>query len=296
MNNKNYISIKVAYVIAGVLFSVTSVLLADMTPSDVYGNYVGVGKCKLENFNPCTDTGPMDTLYLQRIDKVETEMEKRIREGYELEKNDTRVSIRILRDYGQSCTFEEEMYWKKDHFAYFPKAPYGEKICKMELWLKDDVIVLKDPGNACSETLCSINKPVIFEGQQYRKGGDPLLDIYRKPASPPDGVFGKYFSTGECAKDEREVAFCRGRSKFSDFIQIIRGNNGDVSVQVDTVRAHLTGKAAWTGNYFVYYNEVPDEPGKPKIMQFWFKGDTVVARDVWGNNGTALFQGVIFKK
>ena len=286
------------------MLSVAMPLFAETPPNDIYGNYVGIGKCESNSANPCTDTGSMDTLYLQRIDKTETEMEKRIREGYDIEKHDVRVSIRILHDHGHKCTFKQDMYWAGDHLEFFPKAPYYEKICKLELWFKDDEIVLKDPDNACG---CSGDRETVLDGRRFKKGSDPLQELYVKDSvPPPETIFGKYVGTGKCANDERKTELCDpeyNAAKNTDFIEIAPADKRGARIRFGRVREQggnyyclKDANAVWVDNHLSYYRDIPDTPGTPHILQFWFKKDTVVVNNVWSKHCGTYVHSSLFKK
>ena len=269
---------------------------ASSAPDSLYGNYTGTGQCTPDSPKPCIDTGPMDTIYLQRLDKKETPMERRAREGFGLKKNDTRVSIRILQDHGHSCTFEQDMYWEGDHLKFFPKAPYPEKICKMQLWLKGDTLTIKDPGNACAVP-CSFDKSTTFAGRHYQKGPDPLIAAYKKSATPPPTtIFGTYHGTGECATDERKTLDCMGENKTTDYVTITPSKKADAHVVIDSADTRLDADAMWLGDHLTYLKEQADNPAKPHLVQFWFKDGTVSTRDVWGNSGGSSIYGGYFKK
>jgi len=273
---------------------------ASSAPDSLYGNYTGTGQCTPDSPKPCTDTGPMDTIYLQRLDKKETPMEKQAREGFGLKKNDTHVSIRILQGHGHSCTFEQDMYWEKNHLKFFPKAPYPEKICKMQLWLKGDILTIKDPGNACSVDHCSNTEPVKFTGQHYTKGTDPLVAAYKKSATPPPAnIFGTYHGTGECATDERKTEYCMpgyNAAQTTDHLHITPSKTADAHVVIDGSNCLLDADAMWLGDHLVYLKKKVDNPAKSQLVQFWFKDNTVVTSDVWRNSCGRPIQGGYFKK
>jgi len=270
---------------------------ASSAPDSLYGNYTGTGKCTPDSPKLCTDTGPMDTIYLQRLDKKETPMERRAREGFGLKKNDTRVSIRILQDHGHSCTFEQDMYWVGNHLTFFPKAPYPEKICKMQIWLNGDTLTIKDPGNACSVDNCANDIPTILTGQHYKKGPDPLIAAYKKSATPPPAtIFGTYYGTGKCATDERKSIDCVVKTKSTDTLIISPSKMADAHVAINSAHTRLAGDAMWLGNHLTYHKAQADQHKKPHLVQFWFKDGTVVTHDVWGNSGGASIYSGYFKK
>ncbi len=282
----------------------TALTFAATPPDTLYGNYVGMGKCTAESPKPCTDTGAMDTIYLQRLNKVETDVERQAREGFGLEKNDTKVSIRILHDHGHSCTFEDEMYWAGDHLDYFQKGPYASKICKIQLWFKNDNFFIKDPGDACSELFCSgAGYQSKFEGRHYQKGSDPLFAAYKKSDTPPPtAIFGKYYGTGKCAEDERKSEYCN-ESKPTDYIVIKLGKTTGANVSLGRTKTDeddyfclRDADAVWQGDHLVYIKKMPETPGMPHFMQFWFKGDTVVVKNVFGKHCGTYIHGSYFKK
>lgn len=293
------------YGLAVVLLSlVSSTTFAESAPDSIYGNYVGMGKCLPNTPKPCTDTGEMDTIYIQPLDKNETEEERQIREGYGLEKHDIRVSIRILGKHGHNCTFKQDMFWVKDRLKFFPKAPYAEKICKLEIMHHNDTLALKDLNDACG---CDLDMHVNLNGRQYKKGLDPLVEAYNNPSTPPPAeIFGKYIGTGECAKDERKSGLCDpeyNAAKNSDYIEIIPSKTADARVVFGSTRGKNDDfyclrdvSAIWLGDHLFFYKATTNNPGTPHILQFWFKEDTVVASNIWSEHCGTYVHSSLFKK
>ena len=277
-------------------------MFTEPTPASVFGNYAGAGKCPPDSPKPCIDTGTMDNVFIQRLDEPETDDDRQVRALHRTEKTDARVAIRILRDHGHSCTLEGEMFWSGDHLEFQDKPPYGTKICKLQLLFKDGGMVIKDPGNVCGWKFCSHVKPMALEGRRFKKGPDPLLAAYRKSATPPPAaIFGKYNGTGQCATDERKTDYCASRysssrTKSTDYIVIKPSDTADARVVLQGTNCRLDADAMWLGNHLAFVKEIPDSPGRPHLLQFWFKGDTVVSRDVWGDYCGASIQGAYFKK
>lgn len=278
------------------------------TPASVLGNYTGAGKCAPSSPKPCTDTGVMDNVFIQPFVKPETEDDVLVRGILGQEKTDTRVAIRILRDHGHSCTFEGAMFWSGDHLEFQDKPPAARTVyskCQMQLWFKDGAMTIKDPGNECSEKFCAYGKPPTLAGRRLKKGPDALLAAPRKSATaPPAAIFGTYNGAGQCATDERKIFYCR-ENKNTDYIVIKPSDTADARVVVGSLKR--AGEDAdyfclrdadvmWLGNHLVFVKERPDNPGSPYILQFWFKGDTVVARDVGSDHCGGSFEGTIFKK
>lgn len=280
-------------------------MFTEPTPASVFGNYAGAGKCAPGSPKPCTDTGAMDNVFIQSFVKPETDEEKQIREFVGREKTDARVAIRILRDHGHSCTLEGGMYWSEDHLEFQDRPPYGTKICKLQLWPKDGALEIKDPGNACGKKFCFYGKPATLAGRHFKKGPDPLLAAPRKSATPPPtAIFGTYNGTGQCATDERKTGICREDNN-TDYIVIKPSDTGDARVAVGSLKRAGENAdyfclrdvdAMWLGNHLAFVKEMPDSPGRPHLMQFWFKDDTVVVRNVWNDHCGTYIQGATFKK
>lgn len=289
-------------------FQTATPLHTEPTPAGVFGNYAGAGKCTPGSPKSCTDTGVMDNVFIQPFVKPETDEQKQLREFVGQEKTDARVAIRILRDHGHSCTFEGKMFWSKDHLEFQDKPPAARTVyskCQMQLLFKDGAMTIKDPGNECAEKYCAYGKPPTLAGRRFQKGPDQLLAAYKKSVTPPPAsIFGTYNGTGQCATDERKIFYCR-ENKNTDYIVIEPSGTGDARVVVGSLKRAgedddyfcvRDADVMWLGNHLVFVKERPDKPGSPYILQFWFKGDTVVARDVGSDHCGGYFQGTIFKK
>ena len=279
-------------------------MLTEPAPASVFGNYTGAGKCAPGSLKPCIDTGTMDNVFIQPFVKPETDEEKQIREFVGREKTDARLSIRILRDHGHSCAFEGAMFWSKDHLEFQDRPPTARTVyskCQMQLWLKDGALQIKDPGNECAEKFCSGDKPRLT-GRRFKKGPDQLLAAPKKSVTPPPAaIFGTYRGTGKCATDERKPSYCR-ENKDTDYIVIEPSDTLDARVTIASAKRSedyfclRDVGAMWLGNHLAFVKEMPDSAGRPHLLQFWFKGDTVVVSSLWDNHCGTYFQGAIFKK
>lgn len=283
-------------------------LLSEPTPASVFGNYTGAGKCAPSKSKSCTDTGLMDNIFIHPLKETETAEERQMRDIAGIKKTDTQVAIRILRDYGHSCTFEGKMFWSKDHLEFQDRPPAAREAytrCNLQLWPKNDALEIKDPGNACTEKFCSYGKPPKLTSRHYKKGPDVLLSIPKKSATPPPAsIFGTYNGTGQCATDERMTGICRGDNN-SDYVVIQPSDTSDARIVVGSLKRPGEDDdyfclrdvdGVWLGNQLAFVKDVPDSPGRPHLVQFWFKNDTVVVRNIWNNHCGSYIQGAIFKK
>lgn len=272
-------------------------LYAGHPPAHIFGNYVGAGQCPADSAKTCTDTGVTDNIFIQQAKaKVETEEDILIRELDGTKIVDAHVAIRILRDYGHSCALEGDMYWSDDHLEFQDKPPYGIKICKLQLWVKDSVMTIKDPGNVCGWKFCPLDKPTKLANRHFKKSPDSLLTSYKQSTTPPPAtIFGTYHGTGECATDERKTSLCN-KNKLSDYIIIKPGDAADAHIVIESSYCRLDADAMWLDNHLSFIKSIPDNLRKLQLLQFWFDGNTVVLRDVWGNNCGVSIQGSYFKK
>jgi len=282
-------------------------LVTEPTPANIFGNYAGAGKCPPGSPKTCTDTDIMDNVFIEPFVKPETDIGKQIRESMGIKKTDARLSIRILRNYSHNCTLKGRMFWSGDHLE-FQDEPPGRGVyskCQMQLWFKDGVLKITDPGNECAEKFCSIDEPMRLAGRRFQKGPDQLLADYKKSATPPPAsIFGRYNGTGKCATDERKKSVCRGDNN-ADYIAIEPSDTADARVVVGSLKRAgeaedyfcvRDGDAMWRGNHLAFVKEMPDSPGRPHLLQFWFKGDTVVLSNAWNEHCGKSIQGAIFKK
>ena len=273
---------------------------ADPAPDALFGNYTGTGPCP-QHTKACTDTGAMDNLYIQPVEKKkEAEEEKQLRESFQLPQDpqpDIHIALRILRNNGHNCTMEGGAFWSGDHLNFQDRPPYGTKICKLQLRFNHDNIEIKDPGNICGWKFCSIDKPMTLAGRHFKKGPDQLLAAYKKSATPPPAsIFGKYNGTGKCAMDERRTADCTARNKSTDYVIIKPSEAADARAVIEGTHCQMDADAMWIGNHLAFIKESPDSPGSPQLLEFWFKDNTIVIRDVWNNHCGAAIQGAYFKK
>ena len=280
---------------------------ADPAPDALFGNYTGTGPCP-QHTKACTDTGAMDNLYIQPMEnKKEAEEEKQLRESFQLPQDpqpDIHIALRILRDNGHNCTMEGGAFRSGDRLNFQDRPPYGAKICKLQLRFNHDNIEIEDPGNICGWKFCSIDKPMTLAGRHFKKGPDQLLAAYKKSATPPPAsIFGKYNGTGKCAMDERRTIICNEKKR-TDYVVITASETADAHVVIgssdnagDTGDFHLLdADAIWLGNHLTFIKERPEKPGSPYLLEFWFKNETVVVRDVGSHYSGALIQGAYFKK
>ena len=280
---------------------------ADPAPNNLFDNYTGTGPCA-PHTNACTDSGTMDNLYIEPMkQKNETDREKQLRESFQLPEEtqpDIHIALRILRNHGQNCTMEGGAFWSGNHLNFQDRPPYGAKICKLQLTFNNDQLAIKDPGNICGWKFCSIDKPMKLAGMRFKKGPDQLLAADKKSTTPPPAsIFGKYNGTGKCATDERKTVICNEK-KHTDYVVITASKTADAHVVIgssdnagDTGDFHLLdADAMWLGNHLAFIKELPDQPGSPQLLEFWFKDNTVVIRDVGSHYSGALIQGAYFKK
>lgn len=285
-------------------------LPADDPPENIFGNYVGAGKCPPGAPKPCTDTGTLDNLFIQRFDKAESDMEKQAREFHGIPKADSRIAVRILRDHGHSCAFEGEAVWVGDHLAFKDEPPPARTVysrCDLQLWFKDGVVAMRDPRNECT---CSggegrQGERRQLEGRRFIQGPDRLLATPKKSDTPPPAnIFGKFIGTGQCAKDERKSEVCK-ENKSTDYIVIEPSDKADARVTVASTKR--TGEnedyfclreadAAWFGNHLAFVMEMPDKPGRPHLVEFWFKNGTVVVHPLRNDHCGRSFRGTLFRK
>ena len=293
-------------------FMIAACALAEPPPASVYGNYTGTGKCPPGSQKSCTDTGTLDNVYIQPNEKQkETAEEKQQRESFQLPEEpqpDVRIAIRILRNHGHYCTMEGGTFWVGDHLR-FQEGPAAHGTipanCRLQLWFKHDGVTLIDPDNACSEGYCSIDKPIKLAGMRFKQGPDALLATHKKSATPPPAaIFGKYNGTGTCATDERKTIVCN-ENKRTDFISVQPSETADARVELGRSKSAGDSEdyfclrdadAVWLGDHLTFIKEMPDSPGRPHLVEFWFKNDTVVVRNVWNNHCGTYIQGVYFKK
>lgn len=264
------------------------------TPPSVFGNYAGAGKCVPTSPKPCTDTGVLDNVFIQPLAKPETDEERQIRELAGNKKADAQVAIRILRDYGHSCTLEGKMFWSKDHLEFKDRPPAARSAyirCDLQLWPKDGDLVIKDPLNACAKKFCFSGKPAILADRRFQKGKDQLLAAYKKSATPPPtSLFGTYNGTGKCPTDERKTSFCI-ENKLTDLIVIKPSETADARVVFEDPSCRMDDDAMWLGNHLAIMEQRPDNPGSPYLLQFWFKDDTVAVTGVeWSHCATGYFK------
>ena len=142
-------------------------------------------------------------------------------------------------------------------------------------------------------------------GRHFKKGPDQLLAAYQKSTTPPPAaIFGKYDGTGKCATDERKTENCH-ENKSTDYVIITPSETGDARVVLgsrkrageDTDYFCLRdADAVWLDNHLTFIKELPDKPGSSELLEFWFKDNTVVVRDVWNNHCGTYIQGAYFKK
>ena len=308
---KNYFIFKTPVVLMGAAIAcvLSSSAFADPAPDTLFGNYAGTGKCPPGSPKSCTDTGAMDNVFLQHLEKKETDEQVQVRNLLDIKKTDTHVAIRILRNNGHNCTMEGEMLWSGDHLS-FQEGPVPRGTipanCRLQLGFKHDGMTIKDPDNACSEGYCSIDKPTRLAGRRFKKGPDQLLAANKKSATPPPAaIFGKYDWAGKCASDERKTVYCTARNKSTDYVIIKPSETADARVVIGRTKSadddgssfcRMDADAMWLGNHLTFIKELPDSPGSPQLLEFWFKDNTLVVRDVWNNHCGALIQGGYFKK
>lgn len=269
-------------------------LPAEPTPASVFGNYTGAGKCASSSSKSCTDTGLMDNIFIQPPIKTETDEERQMRDIAGIKKTDTEVAIRILRDYGHSCTFEGKMFWSKDHLEFLDKPPAAREAytrCNLQLWPKNDTLEIKDPDNACGKKFCFSGEPATLTGRRFQKGNDQLLAAYKKSVTPlPASLFGTYHGTAKCPADERKTPYCN-KNKLSDFIVIKASDTADARVVFEDSSCQMDRDAMWLGNHLATIQERPDNPGSPYILEFWFKDDTVSVIGIeWSHCATGYFK------
>ena len=287
---------------------------ADPAPNNLYGNYTGTGQCP-PHAKACTDTGTMDNVYIEPMkQKKETDREKQLRESFGLPEDpqpDIHIALRILRNHGQNCTMEGGAFWSGDRLNFQEgPAPHGTlpANCRLQLWLKSDGMTIKDPGNACSEGFCSIDKPIKLAGMRFKKGPDQLLAAHKKSTTPPPAaIFGKYQGTGKCATDERKTSICNA-NKRTDYIVISPSDTADARVVIGRTKSAgddddyfclRDEDAIWLGNHLIFIKDIPDSPGRPHLLEFWFKDNSVVVAsvgNVWNNHCGTYIQGAYFQK
>ena len=197
-------------------------------------------------------------------------------------------------------------FWSGDHLNFQDRPPYGAKICKLQLRFNNDGLEIKDPGNICGWKFCSIDKSMKLAGRHFKKGPDQLRAAYQKSTTPPPAaIFGKYDWAGKCASDERQTADCTARNKSTDYIIIKPSETADARVELGRSKSAGDSEdyfclrdadAVWLGNHLTFIKDMPDSPGRPHLLEFWFKGDTVVVRNVWNNHCGTYIQGAYFKK
>lgn len=296
-------------VLVAVALLISPPLYAERPSARIFGNYAGAGQCPPGSEKTCTDTGVMDNIFIQRVkEKVETEEDILIRELGGKKKVDARIAIRILRDYGRSCTLEGDMFWSGDYLEFQDEpTPHGAvpSNCRLQLWFKRGNVVIEDPGNECAEGFCFYGESITLVGRRFKKGPDPLLAAYKKSTTPPPAaIFGTYNGTGECATDERKTGICR-ENKISDYIVIKFSKTADARVVLGRWKDTADNSdyfclrdvdAMWLGNHLTFIKETPNSPGRPHLLEFWFKGDTVVVRNIWDNHCGTYIQGAYFKK
>ena len=277
------------------------------TPAALFGNYAGAGKCPPNSPKPCIDTGAMDNVFVEHHEAAETHEDALLRYALGIKKTDARVAIRILRDHGQSCAFQGEMYWAGDHLEFQDKPPYGLKICKLQIRFKNGVMEPKDPGKVCSWKFCSFDMSTKLEGRRFKQGPDSLLTASKKSAAPPPAaIFGRYTGTGQCATDERKIDGTCDGNKSTDYIIIEPSDTADARVTLGSPKRGGTtnyfclreADTVWLGNHLAFVKEMPETPGRPHLVEFWFKNDTVVVSNVYGRSthcGTDVI-GELFKK
>ena len=288
--------------------------IASQTPPDhIFGNYAGAGKCATGAPPSCRATGTMDNLYIGRVQKkTETEDQKRLRESFQMPEPisaDARIAVRILREHGHSCTFESDMLWAGDHLkAKFVPVPARTvpNNCQLELWFNGSTVTMKDPGNRCSQYYCSVDRVTRLAGRRFVQGADRLLAAYQKSSTPPPAtIFGEYRGTGKCATDERKTALCN-ENEASDYIVVRSSGSGSVA-QVTLARARGADqkehyfclkdvRAIWLGDHLAVITERQNYPGVPHLVQFWFKNDTAVVRNIGDVECGTYVQGSYFKK
>ena len=125
---KHYVIVKTPVVLMGVAIAcvLSSSTFADPPPATLFGNYAGAGKCPA-HAKACTDTGAMDNVYIQPMEKKkEPDEEKQLRESFQLPENaqtDVRIALRILRNNGHNCTMEGGAFWSDDHLNFQDRPP-----------------------------------------------------------------------------------------------------------------------------------------------------------------------------
>ena len=280
---------------------------ADPAPNNLFGNYTGTGPCA-PHAKACTDTGTMDNVYIAPMEpKKEADEEKQLRESFKLPEDpqpDIHIAIRILRNHGQNCTMEGGAFWSGNHLNFQDRPPYGAKICKLQLQFNHDNIQIKDPGNICGWKFCSLDKPMKLADRHFKKGPDQLLAAYKKSTTPPPAIFGKYNGTGKCATDERKTKNCN-ENKNTDYIVISPSDTADARVVIGRTKSAgdeddyfclRDADAIWLGDHLTFIKDMPDSPGRPHLLEFWFKDNTVVVENVWNNHCGTYIQGAYFKK
>lgn len=285
-------------IVAAIALLTAQPLRADTPPEAIFGNYHGAGRCPPGSAKSCTDTGAMDNVLIQRLEK-----RKAPDQQIDPQNGDVYVSIRILRDHGQSCVLEGEMYWSGDHISFQQWPPVTE-MCRLELRFKNDTVSMKDPRNLCRDLACPAitKKQTRLEGMSFKKGPDQLLAAYKKSATPPPAtIFGKYVGTGQCATDERKTADC-AETQRTDYMIVKPSETADARVVFERSRVGYTRScpldddAMWLGNHLVLIKPRADSLGGPDVLQFWFKRDSVVSMDLGGKYCGPYIYGAYFTK
>jgi len=251
-------------------------LFADSPPATIFGNYAGAGKCPSQDSpESCSDTGVTDNLFVKRNEK---------KDDPDTDNADAYVTIRRLFGNGRSCTLGRYMIWAGDHLAYVDK-PHEPKPCRLQLWLKDGAVVLKDAGNVCSEIYCRGRGPL--EGAHFKKGPDQLLAAYKKSAIPPPAaIYGRYSGAGDCPPYDPKAENCFDTSS-TDRIDIKPSKDADARVNIRMIfdvghTCNLDEDMFWSGDHLLFAKEHIDHPGEPYLLQLWFKDGTLTMKDIGG--------------
>lgn len=295
-------------VVVMMVFATSLLLYANAPAETIYGNYTGAGTCPPGTPKPCADTAPLDNVFVERFDKPETDEQRQIREIFGFPKADSRVAIRIFRDYGHTCAFEGEMFQTGDHLEFKDEPPPRGVIpitCRLQLWEKNGGLELRDPGNECSEKFCYFGPPPRLDGMRFTKGPDQLLAASRKSAVPPPAsIFGTYNGTGTCATDERKSEFCR-ENKVTDYLIVRRDDSGAARITLGSAKRPedredylclRDAHAIWLENRLVVVQESVDFPGSPDVVQFGFKGDSAVLNILRSEHCGSQYWGAVFER
>ncbi|MBI3560277.1 MAG: hypothetical protein HY080_00965 [Gammaproteobacteria bacterium] len=127
-------------------------LYADPPPATIFGKYNGAGKCPPRDPKAeyCSNTTSTDYVIVKPSKKA-----------------DAHVKIRRVLAQGHTCTLDQDMSWSDGHLTYNAEGIKPDKPCKLELWFKDETLVLKDIGYICRELYCGSRG--LFEGGHFEK-------------------------------------------------------------------------------------------------------------------------------